>query len=369
LIERAGRVDLEHHDRARPLRGVQPVVQVAQQRPVDRPLDLDHLHQRGRCGGGRPRPEREQRQRGEEQGEAAHRAHRTDRGARGILRPSMARTAPTGRHAADRRFAPLALLLLAPVIAVAAVLIAILIAPPIAGLAWGAKTIDARLTLLGADFTHIPRFPERSTIYAADGKTVLATLYLDNREIVDLTDISDMGRKSVLAVEDAQFYEHGPLDWTSLIRALLTNAATGEVVQGGSTITQQLVKNAITGDTSQTFQRKFQELALAIKVEQRYTKEQILALSLNGVSFANGVYGIATAADFYFHVPASRLKLTQSAMLAGLIRSPNYYDPLVHPVKARIRRNVVLDRLAELGWVPQDRIDKAKASPLRLAPG
>ncbi len=260
------------------------------------------------------------------------------------------------------------MLLLAPVIAVAAVLIAILIAPPIAGLAWGAKTIDARLTVLGADFTHIPRFPERSTIYAADGKTVLATLYLDNREIVDLPDISEMGRKSVLAVEDAQFYEHGPLDWTSLIRALLTNAATGEVVQGGSTITQQLVKNAVTGDTSQTFQRKFQELALAIRVEQRYTKDQILSLYLNDVYFANGVYGIGTAADFYFHVPASKLKLTQSAMLAGLIRSPNYYDPLAHPVKARIRRNVVLDRLAELGWVPQERIDRAKASPLGLAP-
>ncbi len=260
------------------------------------------------------------------------------------------------------------MLLLAPVIAIAAVLIAILIAPPIAGLAWGAKTIDARLTVLGADFTHIPRFPERSTIYAADGKTVLATLYLDNREIVDLPDISEMGRKSVLAIEDAQFYEHGPLDWTSLIRALLTNAATGEVVQGGSTITQQLVKNAVTGDTSQTFQRKFQELALAIRVEQRYTKDQILSLYLNDVYFANGVYGIGTAADFYFHIPASKLKLTQSAMLAGLIRSPNYYDPLAHPVKARIRRNVVLDRLAELGWVPQERIDRAKASPLGLAP-
>ena len=107
----------------------------------------------------------------------------------------MARNRATGRHAADLRFAPLAVLLLAPVIAVAAVLIAILIAPPIAGLAFGAKSIDARLTLLGADFTHIPRFPERSTIYAADGKTVLATLYLDNREIVDLPDISEIGRR------------------------------------------------------------------------------------------------------------------------------------------------------------------------------
>jgi penicillin-binding protein 1A len=280
----------------------------------------------------------------------------------------MARTVQPGRHAADRPYDPLAVLLLAPVIALAAVFIAVLIVPPFAGLALGANRIDARLTALGADFTRIPRFPERSTIYASDGTTELATLYLDNREIVSLDDISSIARKSVIAVEDAQFYEHGPLDWTSLIRALLTNAATGEVVQGGSTITQQLVKNAITGDTAQTFQRKFQELALAIRVEQRYTKDQILALYLNDVYFANGTYGIGTAADFYFHVPASRLKLTQSAMLAGLVRAPSYYDPLVHPVKARIRRNVVLDRLAELGWVPQARIDKAKASPLGLAP-
>lgn len=280
----------------------------------------------------------------------------------------MARTARSGRHEVDGRPDPMAVLLLVPVIGAAAVLIAILIAPPLAGIAFGAKTIDARLTALGANFTRIPRFPERSTIYASDGKTVLATLYLDNREIVQLDDVSEIGQKAVLATEDAQFYEHGPLDWTSLVRALLTNAASGDVVQGGSTITQQLVKNAITGDTSQTFQRKFQELALAIRVEQRYTKDQILALYLNDIYFANGIYGLGTAADFYFHVPASRLNLAQSATLAGLIRSPNSYDPLAHPVKARIRRNTVLDRLAELGWVPQERIDKAKASPLGLAP-
>ena len=279
----------------------------------------------------------------------------------------MARPVQSGRHSADRRIDPLAMLLLVPVIGIAAVLIAILIVPPIVGIALGAKEIDARLTSLGADFTHIPRFPERSTIYASDGTTELATLYLDNREIVQLEDVSEIAQQAVLAIEDAQFYEHGPLDWTSLMRALLTNAATGEVVQGGSTITQQLVKNAVTGDTSQTFQRKFQELALAIRVEQKYTKDQILALYMNDIYFANGIYGIGTAADFYFHVPASRLKLPQSATLAGVIRSPTAYDPLAHPVKARIRRNVVLDRLAELGWVPQDRIDRAKASPLGLA--
>ena len=170
---------------------------------------------------------------------------------------------------------------------------------------------------------------------------MLATLYLDNREIVDLPDISEMGRKAVLAVEDAEFYEHGPLDWTSLIRALLTNAATGEVVQGGSTITQQLVKNAITGDTSQTFQRKFQELALAIRVEQRYTKDQILALYLNDVYFANGVYGIGTAADFYFHVPASQVEADaerdarRADPLAELLRPARAPGEGPHPAQRR----------------------------------
>lgn len=279
----------------------------------------------------------------------------------------MARTAHPGHHAADRRLDPLAVLLLIPVIGLAAVVVAVLIVPPIAGLAFGAHQVDARLTKLGAGFTHIPKFPERSTIYASDGETVLATLYLDNREIVELNDVSDAAQRSVLAIEDAEFYRHGPLDWTSLIRALLTNAATGDVVQGGSTITQQLVKNAVTGDTSPTFERKFQELALAIRVEQRYTKDQILALYLNDIYFGNGVYGIGTAADFYFHAPASRLKVTQGALLAGLIRAPSYYDPIAHPVKARKRRNVVLDRLAELGPYTQARIDRAKEAPLGLA--
>jgi hypothetical protein len=102
----------------------------------------------------------------------------------------MAGTVQPGRHAADRPFSPLAVLLLVPVIAIAAILIAVVIVPPFAGLGLGAKRIDARLTSLGANFTRIPRFPERSTIYASDGKTQLASLYLDNREIVGLADIS-----------------------------------------------------------------------------------------------------------------------------------------------------------------------------------
>ncbi|HEY7668182.1 MAG TPA: transglycosylase domain-containing protein [Actinomycetota bacterium] len=282
----------------------------------------------------------------------------------------MADEADAGRHVAerpDRGANPFLILLFVPVIAVAGLLVAVLFLPPIAGAAFGVDRIDAKLTALGADFTHIPKFPERSTIYAADGKTVLATLYLDNREIVPLDRVSKLARKAVLAVEDAEFYTHGALDWTAVIRALVTNAASGEVEQGGSTITTQLVKNAITGDTSTTFQRKFQELALALRVEQAYSKDEILALYLNDVYLGNGVYGIGTAADFYFHVPAKKLSLTQSATLAAMLKAPEYYDPIDHPVKTRKRRNLVLDRMAELGMVDQEKIDRAKEQPIVLA--
>lgn len=279
----------------------------------------------------------------------------------------MPSQADDGRQTAERRDHVWAALLLLPVVAVAAVLVAALLLPMFAGAAFGAREVDAQLEALGEGFTRIPRFPERSTIYAADGKTVLATLYLDNRELVGLRHVSKVARKAVLSIEDAQFYEHGALDWTAVVRALVTNAASGEIVQGGSTITQQLVKRALTQDASETFERKFQELALALRVEQRYSKDEILQLYLNEVYLGNGVYGIGTAADFYFHVPAKDLGLTQGALLAAMLRAPEYYDPIDHPVKARKRRNLVLDRMAELEWVPQEKVDRAKQQPLGLA--
>ncbi|MFN8232367.1 MAG: transglycosylase domain-containing protein [Actinomycetota bacterium] len=283
----------------------------------------------------------------------------------------MAGADDAGRHVAeraDRGANPLLILLFVPVIALTGLLVAIVILPPIAGAAFGLDRMDAKLTALGAEFTRVPRFPERSTIYAADGETVLATLYLDNREIVALDRVSKNARKAVLAIEDADFYSHGALDWAAVIRALLTNVAAGDVEQGGSTITTQLVKNAITEDVSTTFQRKFQELALALRVEQAYTKDEILALYLNDVYLGNGVYGIGTAAEFYFGVPAKKLGLTQSATLAAMLKAPEYYDPIEHPVKTRKRRNLVLDRMAEVGMVDQDKIDRAKAQPLVVIP-
>jgi membrane peptidoglycan carboxypeptidase len=263
-------------------------------------------------------------------------------------------------------------MLLVPVILIASGLLAIVIAPAFLGAALGVMRVDAKLSTLGADFTRIPRFPERSTIYANDGETELATVYLDNRELIRLKDVSTVAQNAVLAIEDAEFYEHGALNWSSLVRALIENAQAGEIVQGGSTITQQLVGATLGVDQfDQSFEGKFQELALAIRVEEKYTKREILELYLNQVYFGNGVYGIGTASEFYFHKPARKLTLIEGAMLAGMIRAPEYYDPIDDPETALVRRNEVLVRMGALGptspvGITEQREEQAKAKPLGL---
>jgi membrane peptidoglycan carboxypeptidase len=265
-------------------------------------------------------------------------------------------------------FKPVALLLLVPVILLASGLMAIVIAPPFVGAALGVKRIDAKVTAEGAGFTGIPRPPERSTIYASDGKTVLATVYLDNREVVHLDQVSQPARHAVLSIEDADFYHHGALNLSSLFRAVVANFRAGGVVEGASTITEQLVKNTLGFDVNHmTFQQKIREFALAVRVEKKYTKNKILDMYLNEVYLANGVYGIGTAAEYYFGVPASKLTLTQGATIAGLIREPNRYDPIHHPQLARVRRNDVLNRMIGQGVVTWNRGQHAKHQPLGLA--
>ena len=188
------------------------------------------------------------------------------------------------------------------------------------------KEVQSRLDAAGADFTRIPRLPQRSTIYASDGKTVLAHIYLDNREIVPLRRISPNMIKAVLAIEDDSFYEHGAINLVATFRALIENIRAGKVTQGGSTITQQLVKNTL-GSNDVSLERKFQELALAQRVEQHYSKDKILELYLNQVFLGNNVYGVGTAARFYFHEPASQLSLPQAALLAGLNKGPERIRP------------------------------------------
>jgi len=283
------------------------------------------------------------------------------------------RPAPTHRAPSDPLsdrwvFKPVALLLLVGTLVGSAGLVAILISPPFLAAGAGVQKIQGRLTAEGANFTRIPRLPQRSTIYASDGKTVLAHIYLDNREVVPLNRISPNAIKAVLSIEDEQFYNHGAIDLFSMIRAIGANIRTGSFAQGGSTITQQLVKNTI-GSTDPTLERKFKELALAERVEQHYTKDQILELYLNDVFLSNNVYGIGTASRFYFHERASQLNLPQAALLAGLIQSPTYDDPIAHPRHAYLRRNDVLNRMISDGAISQKRGEAAKARPVVLHTG
>ncbi|HUF58013.1 MAG TPA: transglycosylase domain-containing protein [Actinomycetota bacterium] len=263
-------------------------------------------------------------------------------------------------------FKPIAALLLIPVILATAVLTAAVLAPPFAVAGFGLNEIRSRLDALGSDFTRIPRFPERSTIYAADG-SILTRVYLDNREIVPLNAISPVAQRAVLAIEDSDFFAHGALDWSSLFRALIENARAGEVVQGGSTITQQLVGSTLgLNRFDQSIEGKLQELALAIRVEQKYSKARIFELYLNQVYMGNGVYGFGTASEFYFRKPPRKLSLLEGATLAGMIRAPEYYDPLDRPKKMLLRRNDVLNRMQGLGWIPEARNERLKAKRLKL---
>jgi penicillin-binding protein 1A len=211
-----------------------------------------------------------------------------------------------------------------------------------------------------------PATAESSKIYAADG-SLLTTLHAEeNRENVALDDLPRHLHDAVLAIEDARFFEHKGVDVKAVLRAAVTNTAEGDVVEGGSTITQQYVKNTILGP-ERTFERKIEEALLAVQMERRYTKERILELYLNTIYFGNGAYGVQAAAHEYFGVDASELTLPQSALLAGLIRAPSQTDPYDRPDAATTRRNLVLRRMASLGWVDDAVTDAAREEPLGLA--
>ncbi|HEX6230991.1 MAG TPA: transglycosylase domain-containing protein [Actinomycetota bacterium] len=282
--------------------------------------------------------------------------------------PSPARPRrPDGPRRRPRVIAPAIPILLALVIALGAVVVALVLLPLFGAAGLSVNAFRDRLDEAGVGRVRIPRFPERSVIYASDG-SVLATVFLDeNRRLVRLKNVAPVTRDAVLAIEDDSFYEHGALNFPSLIRAAVANLAAGDITQGGSTITQQLVKNVIIDDPSQTFARKFQEAALAIRLERIYTKDQILELYLNEVYFGNGAYGIGTASETYFSKPPGKLKLAEAALLAGVIRAPGQYDPVTNPEAALARRDLVLDRMADLGLADPAKVERAKRKPLGLA--
>src|SRR3712207_1168002 len=169
-----------------------------------------------------------------------------------------------------------------------------------------------------------------------------------NRTNVELADVSEPARNAVLAAENKSFYDDPGISFTGIMRAAWNNL-TGGSTQGGSTITQQYVKNAFLS-SDQTFSRKFKELFLAIKLDNEYSKDEILENYLNTIYFGRGAYGIEAAAETYFDVKAAELTAEQSAVLAVLVRSPSYYDPESNPEEAQDRWARVLDAMVEQGW-------------------
>ena len=194
--------------------------------------------------------------------------------------------------------------------------------------------------------------PETSFIYSADGALITALHAGENRVVVRSRKIPDVVRDAVIAIEDQRFYDHAGLDMRALLRAAYIDATTGEVVEGGSTITQQLVKKLYVGD-EQTIGRKIREAYLAWQLEQRLSKDRILTRYLNTVYFGNGAYGILAASETYFGVEPLELTLSQAATLAGLIAAPVDYDPVRHPGRSERRRNHVLTLMLGLDMIDE----------------
>ncbi|MBA2624791.1 MAG: transglycosylase domain-containing protein, partial [Acidimicrobiia bacterium] len=202
---------------------------------------------------------------------------------------------------------------------------------------------------------------ERSVVMAADGSRI-GVLEAENRTSVDLAEVPDVVIDTVLAIEDRDFYRHEGVNLRATFRALLENVEAGEVEQGGSTITQQLVKNALL-TPEQDLGRKIEEAVLARRLEDSMSKDEILERYLNTVFLGNRSYGIQAASKRYYDRPVQELGLAEAAFLAGLIRNPVGYDPIRRPEVARGRRDVVLDRLVEL-----DELEPAAAELLKTVP-
>ncbi len=211
-----------------------------------------------------------------------------------------------------------------------------------------------------------PDLAQSTKIFAADG-TLLTTLVAEeNRENVRVSDLPAHVTQAVLAVEDSRFYDHRGVDVRAILRATRANTRSGSIVEGGSTITQQYVKNTLL-TPDQSLERKVEEALLAVELERSYSKDRILELYLNTIFFGNGAYGIQSAAGEYFGVAADELSVAQAATLAGLIRAPSAYDPYDEPEAAVTRRNTALKRMGQLGWLEPAAVALAVAEPLELA--
>ncbi|WP_030483339.1 transglycosylase domain-containing protein [Nocardioides aequoreus] len=257
--------------------------------------------------------------------------------------------------------------------AVLGVLVAGLAVPVVGALGYGAKATAGSLENLPEELEAEP-LAQRSRVVDSDGNW-LATFYDENRVNIRLGEVAPVMRRAIVAIEDYRFYEHGALDLRGTLRAFVNNQA-GNSTQGGSSITQQMAKMTLVTQaqteeeraaaTANTYQRKLQELRHAIAFEKNYSKNWILERYLNLAYFGDGAYGIQAASRHYFSVDASELNLRQAATLAGLVKNPVGFDPTTYPERAEARRNVVVNRMAELGVISQERADLVAGRRLGL---
>lgn len=208
---------------------------------------------------------------------------------------------------------------------------------------------------------------QTTKIYAANGKVIAVLHSEENREVVPLEKISPYLRKAVIAIEDERFYQHQGVDFEAIARALVVDISTGETREGGSTITQQYVKNMFT-TREKTIQRKIKEAILAYQIESMYSKNKILEKYLNTIYFGHGCYGAETTSRVFFGKPASELALSEAALLAGVIRVPSKYSPYDNPKVAKQRRDLVLAKMRELGFISKKEEEVAKKSPVKVRP-
>ncbi|HET9248925.1 MAG TPA: biosynthetic peptidoglycan transglycosylase, partial [Actinomycetota bacterium] len=216
------------------------------------------------------------------------------------------------------------------------------------------------------DLPEIPPLEQTTMLLDRDGREV-AALHADvDRELIPFDQMPRSLRRAVVAVEDADFFRHDGLDPGAILRATWANVTSGSLSQGGSTITQQYVKNVLTG-SERSVGRKVREAILAVKLEHTTSKREILEGYLNTVYFGHGAYGVQAAARTYFDRDARDLTLLQSATLAGLIAAPSARDPFLHPDAATDARTAALGRLVEVGWVSPERARRLDGRPLGLA--
>lgn len=206
--------------------------------------------------------------------------------------------------------------------------------------------------------------PLVSSVYARDG-SLIGEFYTERRYLVPLSRISPHLIRAFLAAEDVRFYEHGGVDLQGIVRAFFKNLQAGEIVQGGSTITQQVVKSLLL-TPERTWVRKLKEAILAYRIDQSLTKDQILELYLNQIYFGSGAYGVEAAAQTYFNRHASELTLSEATLLAGLPKAPSRYSPFQDLSAARERQKYVLQRMVEVGFISEETARETFEEKLQL---